>query len=82
MHLLMFTGENKPKNYLQLAGRCLIAIMFVTLLRFEFDFVLVIYCFNNHKLMDKVKKNLKFQMSFSLDFISFLFLFRRKLKFS
>jgi hypothetical protein len=28
-------GENKPKNYLQLTGRVLLAFMFVTLLRFE-----------------------------------------------
>lgn len=31
-----FTGDNKPKNYLQLAGRCLLAFMFITLIRFEF----------------------------------------------
>lgn len=28
-------GENKPKNILQLAGRSLLAFMFITLLRFE-----------------------------------------------
>lgn len=28
-------GENKPKNFMQLAGRILLAFMFITLLRFE-----------------------------------------------
>lgn len=32
-------GDNKPKNYLQLAGRCLLAFMFITLLRFEVSFL-------------------------------------------
>ncbi|KAH0564305.1 surfeit locus protein 4 homolog isoform X1 [Cotesia glomerata] len=32
-------GENKPKNYLQLAGRILLAFMFVTLIRFEISFM-------------------------------------------
>jgi hypothetical protein len=32
-----FSGENKPKNILQLAGRSLLAFMFITLLRFEFS---------------------------------------------
>lgn len=31
-------GDNKPKNYLQLTGRVLIAFMFVTLIRFELNF--------------------------------------------
>lgn len=31
--------DNNPKNYLQLAGRCLISFMFITLLRFEFSFL-------------------------------------------
>lgn len=30
-------GENKPKNFMQLAGRILLAFMFITLLRFEFS---------------------------------------------
>lgn len=34
-------GENKPKSYLQLAGRSLIAFMFITLIRFEFSFLQV-----------------------------------------
>jgi hypothetical protein len=32
-------GDNKPKNYLQLTGRSLLAFMFVTLLRFEISFM-------------------------------------------
>ncbi|XP_014259621.1 surfeit locus protein 4 homolog [Cimex lectularius] len=32
-------NDNNPKNYLQLAGRCLLAFMFVTLIRFEFTFL-------------------------------------------
>ncbi|CAH2002524.1 unnamed protein product [Acanthoscelides obtectus] len=32
-------GDNKPKNYLQLTGRILLAFMFTTLIRFEFSFL-------------------------------------------
>ncbi|CAG9783311.1 unnamed protein product [Diatraea saccharalis] len=32
-------GENRPKTYLQLAGRVLLAFMFITLLRFEVSFL-------------------------------------------
>lgn len=35
-------GENKPKNFLQLAGRVLLAFMFITLLRFELSVLQVI----------------------------------------
>lgn len=35
-------GENKPKNVMQLAGRVLLAFMFVTLLRFELNVLQVI----------------------------------------
>jgi len=31
-------GDNKPKNYLQLTGRILLAFMFITIIRFEFNF--------------------------------------------
>lgn len=34
-------GENKPKNVMQLAGRILLAFMFITLIRFEFSFLQV-----------------------------------------
>jgi len=35
-------GENKPKNFMQLAGRILLAFMFITLLRFELSVLQVI----------------------------------------
>ncbi|GLG99501.1 Surfeit locus protein 4-like protein [Gryllus bimaculatus] len=35
-------GDNKPKNYLQLTGRILLAFMFVTLLRFEINFLQIV----------------------------------------
>ncbi|KAJ1520613.1 hypothetical protein ONE63_003722 [Megalurothrips usitatus] len=35
-------GDNKPKNYLQLTGRILIAFMFITLLRFEISFLQIV----------------------------------------
>lgn len=31
-------GDNTPKNYLQLTGRILLVIMFLTLVRFDFEF--------------------------------------------
>lgn len=34
-------GDNKPKNYLQLTGRILLAFMFITLIRFELTFLQV-----------------------------------------
>jgi ER-derived vesicles protein len=40
----IFLGENKPKNYLQLAGRILVVFMFATLLRLEISFMQVINC--------------------------------------
>lgn len=35
-------GENKPKNVMQLAGRILLAFMFITLIRFEMSFLQVL----------------------------------------
>lgn len=35
-------GENKPKNFMQLAGRILLAFMFITLIRFELSFFQVL----------------------------------------
>lgn len=34
-------GDNKPKNYLQLTGRVLLAFMFLTLLKFELSFIII-----------------------------------------
>lgn len=42
-------GENKPKSVMQLAGRILLAFMFITLIRFEFSFLQVSFSFNNLK---------------------------------
>ena len=35
-------GENTPKMYMQLSGRILLVLMFLTLLRFEFSFLQLI----------------------------------------
>ncbi|XP_055682764.1 surfeit locus protein 4 homolog [Lutzomyia longipalpis] len=35
-------GENKPKNWMQLAGRVLLAFMFITLIRFEVSFLQIL----------------------------------------
>jgi uncharacterized membrane protein YphA (DoxX/SURF4 family) len=35
-------GENKPKTFMQLAGRILLAFMFITLIRFEFSIFQII----------------------------------------
>ncbi|XP_024887126.1 surfeit locus protein 4 homolog [Temnothorax curvispinosus] len=35
-------GDNKPKNLLQLAGRILLAFMFITLIRFEISFLQIL----------------------------------------
>lgn len=35
-------GENKPKNFMQLAGRVLLAFMFITLIRFELSFFQIV----------------------------------------
>lgn len=45
-------GENKPKNVMQLAGRILLAFMFITLIRFELSFLQVnsFFQFNPKKI--------------------------------
>lgn len=40
-------GDNKPKNVMQLAGRILLAFMFITLIRFELSFLQVCKIFHN-----------------------------------
>lgn len=39
-------GDNKPKNWMQLAGRVLLAFMFITLIRFELSFLQVCFSLN------------------------------------
>lgn len=41
-------GDNKPKNFMQLAGRILLAFMFITLIRFELSFLQVSSLFNDY----------------------------------
>lgn len=43
-------GDNKPKNFMQLAGRVLLAFMFVTLIRFELSVFQVISIYQSKKL--------------------------------
>ena len=45
-------GENKPKMYLQLAGRILLVFMFLTLLRFEMSAMQVPRTTFNHMMLD------------------------------
>lgn len=35
-------GDNKPKSFMQLAGRILLAFMFITLIRFELSFLQIL----------------------------------------
>lgn len=35
-------GDNKPKSFMQLAGRILLAFMFITLIRFELSFMQIV----------------------------------------
>lgn len=35
-------GDNKPKSFMQLAGRILLAFMFITLIRFELSFMQIL----------------------------------------
>lgn len=44
-------GENKPKSFMQLAGRILLAFMFITLIRFELSFFQVLQDFLGAILM-------------------------------
>lgn len=50
-------GDNKPKNVMQLAGRILLAFMFITLIRFEFSFFQVSTKKNTYKEITKYYKN-------------------------
>ncbi|KAJ8921446.1 hypothetical protein NQ315_003064 [Exocentrus adspersus] len=56
-------GENKPKNYLQLTGRVLLAFMFVTLIRFEFSFLQIVLDLLGSALMVLVTIGYKTKLS-------------------
>lgn len=56
-------GENKPKNYLQLTGRILLAFMFITLIRFEFSFLQIMLDLLGSALMVLVTVGYKTKLS-------------------
>ncbi|KAJ8898492.1 hypothetical protein PR048_003852 [Dryococelus australis] len=59
----VFAGDNKPKNYLQLAGRVLLAFMFITLLRFEISFLQIVQDILGSLLMVLVTVGYKTKLS-------------------
>ncbi|KRT79546.1 hypothetical protein AMK59_6848 [Oryctes borbonicus] len=56
-------GDNKPKNYLQLTGRILIAFMFITLIRFEMSFLQILLDLVGSALMVLVTVGYKTKLS-------------------
>uniref|UniRef100_T1IWM1 Surfeit locus protein 4 homolog n=1 Tax=Strigamia maritima TaxID=126957 RepID=T1IWM1_STRMM len=56
-------GENKPKTYLQLTGRVLLAFMFITCLRFEFSLPQMIHDMVGSALMVLVTVGFKTKLS-------------------
>lgn len=56
-------GDNKPKNYLQLTGRILLAFMFITLIRFEFSFLQIVLDLLGSALMILVTVGYKTKLS-------------------
>jgi len=56
-------GENKPKNFMQLAGRILLAFMFVTLIRFELSFFQIVQDIIGSTLMVLVTVGYKTKLS-------------------
>lgn len=56
-------GDNKPKNYLQLAGRVLLAFMFITLIRFEVSFLQIVQDILGSSLMVLVTVGYKTKLS-------------------
>ncbi|KAK9753519.1 SURF4 family [Popillia japonica] len=56
-------GDNKPKNYLQLTGRILIAFMFITLIRFEWSFLQILLDLVGSALMVLVTIGYKTKLS-------------------
>lgn len=67
-------GDNKPKNFMQLAGRILLAFMFITLIRFELSFFQIIQDIVGSILMVMVtgeNKNVKFLPRNEVNLFSF-----------
>jgi len=56
-------GDNKPKNYLQLTGRILLAFMFITIIRFEFNFFQLVVDFVGSALMVMVTIGFRTKLS-------------------
>lgn len=56
-------GDNKPKNFMQLAGRVLLAFMFVTLIRFELSFLQIVQDIVGSILMVMVTVGYKTKLS-------------------
>ncbi|XP_018334008.1 surfeit locus protein 4 homolog [Agrilus planipennis] len=56
-------GDNKPKNYLQLTGRILLAFMFTTLIRFELSFLQILLDLVGSALMVLVTVGYKTKLS-------------------
>ncbi|CAO1439579.1 unnamed protein product [Diamesa serratosioi] len=56
-------GDNKPKNFMQLAGRILLAFMFVTLIRFELSVFQIIQDIVGSTLMVMVTVGYKTKLS-------------------
>lgn len=57
-------GENKPKNFMQLAGRVLLAFMFITLIRFELSFFQIIQDIVGSILMVMVTGRVRYQQNY------------------
>lgn len=60
-------GENKPKNFMQLAGRILLAFMFITLIRFELSFFQIIQDIVGSILMVMVTGKARYRRSYRDD---------------
>lgn len=69
-------GDNKPKNFMQLAGRILLAFMFITLIRFELSFFQIVQDIVGSTLMVLVTGE-TFLSYHSQSYWSDLFLFSR-----
>jgi ER-derived vesicles protein len=73
-------GENKPKNFMQLAGRILLAFMFITLIRFELSFFQVIQDIVGSILMVMVTGERFYLRFISIICLSLHFLFQSATK--